>query len=280
LDSEDQMKAIRNLVLSGSLVLLAGVGACRAAVDANSTEAVQSALAGEPAETGQVPARLIRDALAHVSLRADQKAEIDRLANEAETRHAGIQRARQLLNAAVADQVQAGKVDRAVLQPLIDALLASIEQTRPADRAAIVRLHDILDKQQRSQLVDALDASLHERKRRHQGMHETRGIAKDLSLTEQQQQQIRAAVRANFDGGHGKRTGHWKEAREHGATLLESFRQDQFSLDQNAATLWSGEWVQRRVGRLIDIAEAALPVLTVEQRARAAELIRARGKDL
>jgi hypothetical protein len=139
-------------------------------------------------------------------------------------------------------------------------------------------LHDILDKQQRSQLVDALEASLHERKGRHQGMHEMRGLAKDLNLTEQQQEQIRAAVRTNVDGGHDKGSGHWKEAREQGAKLLESFRQDQFSLDQNAATPWSGERVQRRVGRLIDIAEAALPVLTVEQRARAADLIRARKK--
>jgi Spy/CpxP family protein refolding chaperone len=256
------------------------VGACRAAVDANSTEAVQSALAGEPAEAGQVPARFVRQALAHVSLRADQKAEIDRLANEAETRHAGIERARQLLNVAIAEQVQAGKIDRAALQPPIGALLASIEQTRPADRAAIVRLHDILDKQQRSQLADAMQASFREHKGRHPGMHEMRGIAKDLGLTEQQEQQIRAAIRAYFDGGHGKGTGHWKEAREQGAALLDSFRQDQFSLDQNAATLWSGERVQRRVGRLIDIAEAALPILTVEQRARAAELIRARVKDL
>jgi hypothetical protein len=53
--------------------------------------------------------------------------------------------------------------------------------------------------------------------------------------------------------------------------MLESFRQDQFT---PPAVAFGPDKVERGVGRMIDFADAALPTLTAEQRAVAAQKIR------
>src|SRR5208283_2970917 len=72
---------------------------------------------------GQV--KLIGEALADVPLTPEQRADIEKLAADADVRHEGARAARKELMLAIAAQIEAGAIDRAGLQPRIDALVAA-----------------------------------------------------------------------------------------------------------------------------------------------------------
>jgi len=259
-------------VARGSVIAISlGMAACASRAEAEGVASAQAAgVAEDPPEVAHL--HFIREALSKVSLRPDQKQAVDQLAADAAARHAPIKAARLALVSALADQVQAGAIDRALLKPKVDALVQAIEQSRPAGQASLMKLHDILDKTQRHQFVDALEAEFHGR----HGGGEGRGMklrkwATDLNLSDQQRQQIHAAVKAQFQGqesgnGHGKGM---HEARQ----LLESFRQDQFTIDPNASP-FTPDKIEHHVDKIVSLAAAAVPILTPEQRAIAAQKLR------
>jgi Spy/CpxP family protein refolding chaperone len=236
-------------------------------------EAGQAAVAAPSASEDQAGSHLglIREALDKVALRPDQKTEVDQLVAAAKARHESVRAAHVVLRGTVADQVLAGKVDRAALKPQIDALLDAVDKSRPDDRAAVVRLHDLLDKGQRDQLVSAVESSFRARMQDHKrgGPHQW---AADLNLSDQQRDQIRAAMRDQFNrDGDGARE-HWRGAHEQGRRLLQSFREDKFTLD--GTTMPGRERMERGIDRMIELANAAVPILRPEQRAIAAQKIR------
>src|SRR6266536_6159799 len=132
------MKWISKRLVWGVLVGAVAVAGCGSNAETEAA-AAQGGLNEEPPEVAHVG--FLREALGAVSLRADQRPLVEQLANDAQARHQTIKQARQALRSALADQVQAGTVDRAALKPPIDALLAAIEQSRAADRAALLKLH-------------------------------------------------------------------------------------------------------------------------------------------
>jgi len=249
-------------------VALAG---CGSNAETEAAVAAQGGFSQEPPEVAHVG--FMREALNKVALRPEQRPRVEQLASEASARHQSIKQARQTLRNALADQVQAGKVDRAVLKPQIDALLAAIEQSRAADRAALLRLHDILDKPQRNQFVDAVEAEFQGRRHEHGGHHGMHQWAADLNLTDQQREQIRTALQDKFQGQHEAMKQQGKAMREQGRQVLESFREDQFTLDANAP-VFGRDKIEGGIDRMLEFAGAAVPILTPEQRAIAAQKIR------
>jgi Spy/CpxP family protein refolding chaperone len=216
----------------------------------------------------------VREAIAKVSLRPDQRTLVEQLGREADARHEPIRAARTALQGALADQVAAGKIDRALLKPQIDALLQTIEQSRAADRVALGRLHDILDKDQRGQFVDAVEDGFKNRMHDRPGIQHAKRWAADLNLSDQQRDQIRAAIQARFQGQRDAMKEQMHTMREQGKKMLDSFRQDQFTPD---ATIFGRDKLERGITRMIDFAETAVPILTPEQRQIAAQKIRTRG---
>jgi Spy/CpxP family protein refolding chaperone len=250
---------------------IAGCGSTSADGEA-ATAAHVGGMNEDPPEVAHT--RFIREALSKVSLRADQKALVDQLGREAEARHEPIRVARVALQGAFADQVAAGKIDRAALKPQIDALTQAVDQSGAADRVALGRLHDILDKDQRNQFVDAVEDQFKSRMHGRPGMHHAKQWAADLNLSEQQRDQIRAALQARFQGQRDAMKEQMHSMRERGKQMLDSFRQDQFTPDP---TLLSRDRVERGIARMIDFAETALPMLTPDQRQIAAQKIRTKG---
>jgi Spy/CpxP family protein refolding chaperone len=276
--TEDEMKALSRWVMYGSVAGALTLSACGSSVDADSAALAQGEMAESPPEVAHMG--LLREALAKVSLRAEQRPTVEQLGREAQARHEPIKQARALLRGALADQVAAGKIDRTALKPQLDALLSAIEQSRAGDRVALGRLHDILDKDQRSQFVDAIEAEFHGNGHHpHGGPGGLRRWASDLNLTDQQAGQIRAALKAKFAGQRDAMKEQLKSMREQGKRMLEAFRQDQFTLDANAP-LFGRDKAERRIERMLDVAEAAVPLLTPEQRAIAAQKLRTRGGKL
>jgi hypothetical protein len=244
-------------------------------------------------------AKAIAEALGQVPLRADQRATIEQMAKDAETRHQPDRAAREALLTAIADQVQAGTIDRTALQPKIDALTAAHEAARPADRAAFEKLHDLLTSDQRVAFVTAMQNQF--------GSHEGRGRegmrgrmqkwATDIGLSQDQQDQIRQKLQAQWHAHmagavvgtdeqktealhDGQMAFHAHQAHEHMTKMLEAFKGDTFSMDAVAPIAQDRPMAKEFAGHMLNMVEAALPVLTADQRALVATKLRARAANL
>jgi len=227
------------------------------------------------------PVRLIGEALGDVPLRAEQRTEIEKLASDAETRHATIAAAHKDVVLALAAQVEAGRIDRAALQPKIDASVKAWEGVRPADRAAIERLHTILDADQRSELVDAIESRIHAKMEAHPWRERMEEWSRDLKLTDDQKSRIGQALHAQFAGGGRLHEMH--EGAKKGKHALEAFKQDRFVIDEVMPPADIAAHAAGATNHILGVADAVLPILTAEQRTIAAQKLRTRaaaGDDL
>ena len=266
----------RITLLSGSLVLGAlAIGACGGSVAAEPATA-QSAASTAPVGTNtHGPVKLVGDALGTVALRPEQRTELEQLATAAETRHESMRTARNELTEAIALQIDAGKIDRAALQPKIDATTQAFDAVRPGDRAALERVHAILDASQREKLVDALQAQIKGKKGDHNPRAAMQEWATDLKLTDAQRDQIKTLIKTQLHkGGDAHHDGHHGG---HGGKVLEAFKGDRFVMDEVAPATDAHAKSQEMSGRFLGMAEQILPILTPEQRTLAAGKIRAKS---
>ncbi|HXN31562.1 MAG TPA: Spy/CpxP family protein refolding chaperone, partial [Polyangiaceae bacterium] len=230
------------------------------------------------AQSAHGAVKLFGEALGDVPMTAAQRAQIEQLATEAEARHAGVRTAHQDLALALAAQVQTGTIDRAALGPKIDAVSAAMAASQPADHAGLEKLHAMLGPDQRSAFVDALKARFHDHAAEARGHHGMRDWAQELKLSDDQRTQIEAALKQHFraagpEQGDAQRSMGEKRRAE---KWLDAFKQDRFVIDDVAPA--QGNQGQKAIDWFLGVAEAALPVLTPEQRAMAAQKIRTRAE--
>jgi Spy/CpxP family protein refolding chaperone len=276
-----------------SLALLAALAVVPATVVAcgGSVEAPQTAAGATKAPVGTNTHGFVKvagEALGEVPLRTEQRTELEKIATEADQRHASMADGRKDLANTIADQIEKGTIDKAALQPKIDRVVADFEKVKPADQQAIARVHQILDADQRNAFVDALEKKLHEAREHHEGKHGGFGhmmkLADDLKLTDAQRDQIKTVLKdAHKDHAGGPHGGEWHrgegwKAHEGGPKHgLEAFRSDKF--DANAMAGPHGGDVKERAAegttRMLTLAEKILPILTPEQRKIAADKLRA-----
>jgi hypothetical protein len=240
------------------------------------------------------PAKRVADALALVPLRAEQRGTIEQLAKDSETRMEPAHKARGDLMLAVADQVQKGAIDRTALQPKIDAVAAAHQAAQPGNRAAFEKLHDLLTADQRLAFVNAMEAEhgQHEGQRGEGARGRMTKWATDIGLTQDQQDQIKTKLQARWQAhfagavngadqtgaiqdGHMVAEGH--KMHEHYKAMLEAFKGDTFKMDQVAPAQDHREMANGFAGHMLGMLEAALPVLTPDQRTAAASKLRERA---
>lgn len=310
------MKSIRRFALlpslaAGVVFLALGATACSGAATTPTAQTAAATTRAPVAPSSHGFVKVVGEALAEVDLRPEQRAELEKLAQTAEARHAAVRADVKALMLDVANQIEKGAVDRAALTPRIDQVLAKMDQARPEDQASLVKLHDVLDDAQRAAFVDALEArgkqrmnGAHER-----GGHPLMGLAKDLALTPEQGATIREAMRAirgergergeaNGERGpraaqgergeanpergprgpQGERGGHGWGGRPGGArAMMEAFKQPKFDPSTVGPR---GTFAERAKGKqeaAFTVAEKVLPMLSAEQRKTLAEKIRARA---
>ncbi len=281
------MNVLSRIALASTLALSLATTACGSSVDA--APAVQSAAAATRAPVAQGShgiVKLVGEALGDVELRPDQRVEIEKLAKEADARHASMRAELRAVMLGVADQVERGAVDRASLTPKIDAAIAKVDQVRPLDRAAFVRLHGILDDAQRAAFVEALKARMHDRMAQHPLKHPLLAMANEIGLSSEQRDKIRDTFRASFPDfrgheGRGGPGGHEGPGARggfgHGRQVLEAFKQPNFDPDVIAPQGNLAEKAKARADGAFALAEKVLPLLTAEQRKLVAAKIRARA---
>jgi Spy/CpxP family protein refolding chaperone len=231
------------------------------------------------------PVKMFGQALGDVALRDDQRAQIEQLATAAETRHEETRQARADLMNALAAQIDAGAIDRAALQPKIDAVVASFEKNRPADRAALEQLHAILGADQRVEFVDALQNQMHAKTGEHGGRMHMKEWAEALQLTDTQRDQIKTALKAQFQANHAQggdkvEKEAWKEGKEHASQVFEAFKGDRFVMDEVAPPVDAKVHATKMSNHMLTVAETVLPILTPQQRTLAAQKIRAEASTM
>jgi Spy/CpxP family protein refolding chaperone len=271
------IRSIARLAIPLAVTVLAPIGSigCGGSA-AEQAASIPGASRAPVAQSAHGQVRFLGEALGDVPLTAAQRSEIETLAADAETRHSKLRAARRDLMLAIADEIGAGTVDRTVLQPKIDAVALAVQSVQPADRAALERLHAILGPDQRVAFVDAVESRMHQRFGRFGDMHPMRQWAADLKLTDEQRDQVRAALRQGFEANH--EGGHpWAEGRGRGAKVLDAFKRDRFSMDEVVPAMDVGRKATAMTDRFVDIATRVLPILTPEQRTIAAAKIRDRA---
>jgi Spy/CpxP family protein refolding chaperone len=273
----------RSLLAFSSVVVAALATGCSGSTTAAQGDGTSTAAAAQAPQAAPIApqakghVRMIADALGSVSLQADQRAEIEQLAQAAETRRQATAQAHADVAMAIASQVESGTIDRAALQPKIDAATAAMTASQPADRAAFERLHAILTPDQRTQLVTALKSH---GKAMHGDHHKGQGPMEewktDLALTDDQVDQIKAILKASRPDHHGD-DAHHGGPMGHGHAVLEAFASDHFVMDE-VAPAPDAQHVAGRSGHMLDMIEKVLPILTQQQRVVAASKIRARAQ--
>jgi Spy/CpxP family protein refolding chaperone len=225
--------------------------------------------------------KVIADALGDVPLTVSQRATIEKMATDAEARHADAHAAHQALALAIAAQVEGGQIDRTALQPKIDALVAAVQRSQPADRAAFEQLHALLTPDQRVAFVDAVQSRVSEKMGAMHDKHPLKQWAADLQLTDAQKTQIHDAIKARFQAMAQGHDGHeappWAHAHEQGAKLMAAFKQERFVMDEVSPPKDVAAKAKAMSDHVLGLAETALPVLTPQQRTIAAQKIRERA---
>ncbi len=268
------------------LVLAAAATACSAATPSDATP-VSAAVTSDGTRAPLVTAvhgraKRVAEALAGVTLRADQRVAVDALAADTESHHATGLAARQAVTDMLAAQIEAGAIDREAIAPRIDAMVTVHRDVEAKDRAGFEALHELLDAGQRTEFAEAMQSH----GRPHDGERDWKGRdhgpgdrwADELGLSDDQRAAFKAILHESFAGMRGG--DHAFHGGPHGRALLEAFKADTFSIDAVSPPEDMGAKASAMAGHVLDIAEKVLPLLTPGQRAVAAQKIRERGEML
>ncbi|HEY1694109.1 MAG TPA: Spy/CpxP family protein refolding chaperone [Polyangiaceae bacterium] len=207
---------------------------------------------------------LVGAALKLDSLTPQQRGQIEQLVAARKAAAVPVRQANAQLLTALAQQVEAGSVDRAALAPNLAAEQNAAMGAARVDQVTLAQLHSILTPEQRTQLVDELEARVGQG----EGGHARKGKRGEgfgrLGLSADQKAQIKSNLQASRParpekGGKGQ----FKAA-------LESFRGDSFSPMAMTRPMNEGTREVRK-------ATAMAPVLTAIQRSTVADKLRSRA---
>ena len=226
---------------------------------------------------------LLRAAESLPDLTSTQKDQLTKLKETARSAKPAMAAAHEALAAAVATQVDANKIDRAALASQVKAVSDAEAAEHAAHRTALDGLHTLLTPAQRTELANGIETKISAKEAKHAAReaqkaatgnahanaktsHEGAGPwGHALGLSPAQAQQIRASLQTNAPVTRPSMT----DRATHAKSILDNFKADSFSA--SSVTPLAGG---RQPGRMIDYAQAAVPVLTDAQRTELANLLR------
>jgi Spy/CpxP family protein refolding chaperone len=225
---------------------------------------------------------LIAMSIRDLDLSADQRATVDKIRSDMIEKMAPVRAADRDLSTILADGVAAGAIDKAKADKAIDKVVAQAQKVHDGTVDALVRLHAALNSAQRAELIDKLQGHFEKWKAAH-GQDESEekehrsghllALVRDLSLTQDEADKIKAAFKAQMKAGKPQDHEH-KEVHEHLKAFETSFKADKFDpkvLSSVSADKHMARWGASRRATFL---EAAAPVLTPDQRAKLAQMVR------
>lgn len=264
------MRTIRP-ILGATTLLLASLGLAACSNGDAAIEARQQKALGHRGPPGTE----IVEAVRALSLRDGQRAEVEKLIASVKTELAPMREAHAALALELAAQVRAGAVDRDRLAPRVKAMTDAALGSKTVLQASLGKLHGLLDGPQRAELV----AELRNRHEAHgPGPGRLHALAEELDLSVDQRDRIKAAVMGSLPEGHPGPKGMRKLMHEHLKAAAKAFVGNAF----DPASLHPGPGLMPPPGahaeRLVALVEAALPILTAEQRAKLADHLTAAAR--
>lgn len=237
---------------------------------------------------------LIAMSLRDLDLSADQKTAVEKIRSDLLAKMEPARTAEQNLAGVLADGVAAGAVDRAKADAAIDQVVAQTQALHGTTLDAMNKLHAALTPAQRATLVAKLqehfekwkEANGHEDE---QGQHRSGyvlALVRDLSLSQDEAQQIKDNFRkllAASAPAAGQKTPNvqdhqHKEVTDQLQAFGTAFKADKFDARSlKGASAASGRMAKWGATRMARFFEAAAPILTADQRAKLAQMIRDRA---
>jgi len=243
--------------------------------------AVASGAAGAepaPAVGAETPAantphgliQLIGDALGDVSLRPDQQDAVEALGAKVEPLQATVDQAESDLLTMLAEQVSAGAIDLAAIEPNILAYATAREDVSAGLRSAIEELHLILDPTQRMDFADSLECGVHDVLLALTSGERLDDFAQTLGLNDAQKQDLSDDL--------GELTPMLDAARQSLHAVIEGFRSDTFSIEQFMPQNEVFAKAEQRAEMIVDVTDLFMDVLNPSQRDELAQRIREAAK--
>jgi Spy/CpxP family protein refolding chaperone len=274
---------VRTLIVIGSAAIAAPLGTARAQDPGTQTDQSDPAAPQPPSSratpkapaqtqgTGQSEsgdfAQVIDQALSGIDLRSDQKDTLQKVGADVDMKVSSVDMARRDLLRALADEVEAGKVDPSSLKDKEQKVVDAATAASPTVRSALEKVHDTLDSAQRKQFVSAIRDSM--KKRHTDAKSRVEGWAKKLNLTDDQKTKIGAI----FSGDSVA----IDVARARIELVLAAFPGDKFSMDDLLPAKSVADNTRELEDRIIDETGKVTDVLTPDQRKTAAQGIRDRA---
>jgi Spy/CpxP family protein refolding chaperone len=228
---------------------------------------------------------LVAMSLKDLDLSPDQRALVDKIRTDLLAAMEPARAAGKDLANTLADGVAAGKVDRAKADAAIGKVVAQMQGLHEASRESLNRLHAALSAQERAALIDKVQSHWEKWKEAHgedeKDDHQHRsghllGLVKTLGLSNDEAQKIKASFRDLMKASPQDRK--HKEVTDHLQAFATAFKSEKFDAKTlsgaNAANGHIVRWGATRRARFL---EAAAPVLTPDQRAQLAQMIREGG---
>ncbi len=204
-------------------------------------------------------------ALEGLSLSAEQRQQIGTLLKGLRGELRAADKARHEFVAAIAQAIVAGKLDRRLVEPIMDRLAKAVERAKPAIIRAVNQLHALLQPAQRMALIDAIA----ERREQRQG-EAKKALVEALDLTFGQK-------RALYRGAKDKlsdQKDQFDDLREQLSAAADAFQQDDF--DARKLTVIKKLRTEPWLEASLTFVQIAIPELTPAQRRTLAAIIRRR----
>jgi Spy/CpxP family protein refolding chaperone len=220
--------------------------------------------------------------LRDLDLTAEQRTTVDKIRSDLLAKMEPARSAGKELANTLADGVAAGTVNRSKADAAINKLVAQMQTVHDSSIAALDQLHAALTPPQRAALVDGVQAHWEKWKaaqgrdeqddKQHHAGH-LLGLVRDLGLSKEQAEKIKTKFHDQMkatpqDHQH-------KEVQDHIQAFGSAFKADTFSAKSlskaKAANVHMARWGATRMERFL---EAAVPVLTPDQRTKLAAEIR------
>jgi len=228
---------------------------------------------------------LILESAAALDLKPEQRPVVDKIRADLSAKLEPARAAGKELATILADGVAAGSIDRAKADAATAKLAAQVQGVHDAAVASLDQLHAALDPQQRAALADDVQARWARWKEAH-GHDEDQdkqhhdgyllALVRQLNLSREQAEKIKANFRDKMKAS--PQDHQHKEVEGHLQAFATAFKADTFSAKSlTGAKAANGHMARWGAARRVRFLEAAVPVLTPEQRTKLAQEIRDRA---
>jgi hypothetical protein len=210
--------------------------------------------------------QIIGEAISEVTLRPDQETAVEALSKQIEPLQIKVDNAENGLLLTLADQVQAGRIDRDALAPRITDYVNARLAVRDELREAVEKLHDLLDSGQREDFADAVEDRVYRVRMALLSGEQLDALAQRLNLDDSQKGKISEGLQQIAPALEHERVAIHR--------AIEGFRGDTFSVESYLPASQLPEKARARAERLVDLTETITDMLDSEQRNKLAARIR------